>query len=281
MKIGIHLSSYMGSWDESALDYIPHAAHTGYKAVELPLMIPDQYDCKKTKNLLREYEMECTCGTGVNPAEDPSSTDKEIRRKGIERLKKCISIASELEADCLGGVLYSPWGIRKPRGEAAENYKWAAESIAETADYAKRNGVTLSLEILNRYESYFMNTMEEGLDFIKKIGKPNVKLHFDTFHAFIEENDIKQAILKGNNQIFHVHLCDNNRCAPGTGRVDFKEIKDALTTIGYDRYLMVENFILPNTEAGNETCIWRDSKRTVYENAEMAFSYVNKLFSEQ
>lgn len=210
--------------------------------------------------------------------EDPSSTDEEIRVRGIGRLKKCIQIASELKADCLGGVLYAPWGVRRPRAEAVENYKWARDSICIAADYAEKYGITLSLEILNRYESYFMNTVEEGLQFLEKVGRNNVKLHFDTFHAFIEECDIRKAILKGGRQIFHVHLCDNNRSAPGTGRVPFQEIKEALQEIGYHRYLMVENFILPNTEAGNESCIWRENEKDVYQNAEAAYAYAQELF---
>lgn len=281
MKIGIHLSSYTRDWSDDGLGFVRHAAETGYQAVELPLMFPDCYDVGKAKRLLREYHMDCTCGTGVNAAEDPSSADREIRGRGIERLKKCIQIASELNADCLGGVLYAPWGVRKPRAEASENYKWSEESICIAADYAKTCGITLSLEILNRYESYFMNTIEEGLQFLEKVDGNNVKLHFDTFHAYIEECDIRKAILKGGKQIFHIHLCDNNRGAPGTGRVPFQEIKEALLEIGYRRYLMVENFILPNTEAGNESCIWRENGRDVYQNAEAAYAYVEKLFGAE
>ena len=81
--------------------------------------------------------------------------------------------------------------------------------------------------------------------------------------------------------MFHIHLCDNNRGAPGTGRVPFQEIKEALLEIGYCRYLMVENFILPNTEAGNESCIWRENGRDVYQNAEAAYAYVEKLFGAE
>ena len=281
MKIGIHLSSYTKDWSDDGLGFISHAAQTGYQAVELPLMFPECYDVWRAKRLLKEYHMECTCGTGVNAVEDPSSADEEIRGRGTARLKKCIQIAAELGADCLGGVLYTPWGMRKPRAEAVENYKWAEESIRTAADYAKKYGITLSLEILNRYESYFMNTVEEGLQFLEKVSRDNVKLHFDTFHAYIEECDIRGAILKGGKQIFHVHLCDNNRSAPGTGRVPFQEIKEALREIDYHRYLMVENFILPNTEAGNESCIWRENRADVYQNAEAAYAYVKRLFDEE
>lgn len=278
MKLGIHLSSYTADWNDCGFAYIPHAARTGYTAVEFPLMYPEDYDGKKAKELLKEYHLSCTCGTGMNEKEDPSSECEEVRQRGRKRLMRCIDIACELEADCLGGVLYAPWGMKKPRVQAEENYKWAADSLEQAAEYAEKMGVTLSLEILNRYESYFMNTIQEGLAFIRQIGRDNVKLHFDTFHAHIEEADIRQAILLGANNIFHVHLCDNNRCAPGSGSISFQQIKEALEEISYERYLMVENFILPNTEAGNESCIWRGQGKTVYENAEAAYSYLHEIF---
>ncbi len=277
MKLGIHLSSYTADWKDCGFDYIPHAVKTGYQAVEFPLMYPEDYDKKRAKKLLKEYHISCTCGTGMNEREDPSSEQEEVRQQGMKRLMKCIEIAGELEADCLGGVLYAPWGLKKPRTEAAENYKWAMESLSKAADYAEKLGITLSLEILNRYESYFMNTIQEGLAFIRQIGKDNVKLHFDTFHAHIEEADIKRAVLLGGKDIFHVHLCDNNRCAPGTGSIDFQQIKSALDEISYERCLMVENFILPDTEAGNESCIWRSMGKTVYENAEAAYKYLSEI----
>ncbi|MEG1947154.1 MAG: sugar phosphate isomerase/epimerase family protein [Lachnospiraceae bacterium] len=278
MELGIHLSSYTKNWKDCGFGYMEHAARTGYTAVELPLMNPDTYDTAKAKELLKKYHLNCTCGTGVNFMEDPSSTDLEIRKKGKERLKKCIDIAAKLETDCLGGVLYAPWGLKKSRMQAQENYKIAAESMSEIAEYGKQYGITISLEILNRYESYFMNTVAEGQEFLKEIGNQNVKLHFDTFHSYIEETSIKEAIRTGQEDIYHVHLCDNNRCAPGTGAICWKEVKEGLEEIGYNRYVMVENFILPNTEAGMETCIWRESGRTVYENAEIAYCFLSNLF---
>lgn len=278
MKLGIHLSSYTADWNDCGFAYIPHAARVGYEAVELPLMYPEDYDTRQAKKLLKEYHLSCTCGTGMNEGEDPSSENPEIRQKGIRRLMRCIDIASELETDCLGGVLYAPWGLKKPREEAAENYKWAADSLEKGAEYAGKKGITLSLEVLNRYESFFMNTVQEGLDFIRQIGRDNVKLHFDTFHAHIEEADIGQAVLSGGKHIFHVHLCDNNRCAPGSGSISFRRVREALEKISYDRYLMVENFILPNTEAGTESCIWRSAGRNIYENAQAAYSYLKEIF---
>jgi len=277
-KIGIHLSSYTPSWDDNVIPFIGISADIGYEAVEFPLMSPDTFDYQSAAAELKRYGLSCTCGTSVNPLEDPSSTDEEVREAGIARLKKCVDICSYLEADCLGGVLYAPWGQHLHRADTHENKKHAISSIQRVSEYAKEKGIMLSLEILNRYESYFMNTMEEGIAFIHQVNRENVKLHFDTFHAHIEEKSIRTAIMQGKGYIGHVHLCDNNRAAPGSGAIDFMAVKDSLERIGYDRYLMVENFVIPDSDAGKEVCIWRRSAVSSLENARQAFEYVSRCF---
>lgn len=278
MKIGIHLSSYTSQWDDPGLDYVAHAARTGYAGVELPLMHPESYDRQHAKDVLKEYGMQCTCGTGVNTEEDPSSEDPEIRKKGLERLKRCIEICDFLESDCLGGVLCSPWMQLKRRDRAAENYRWAVDSMYQAAEYAKAHGVILAIEVLNRYESYFINTIEEGMQFLNQMQHENLKLHYDSFHANIEEGDLVQAIRNGGTLIGHVHLCDNNRAAPGTGHIDFIKIHKALTEIGYDRWVTVENFVIPYSEVGEGVCVWAQKAQDPYDNAEKAFRYVNGLW---
>lgn len=279
MKLGIHLSSYTEQWNDTGLEYIPHAAKTGYQGVELPLMEPYSYDVGRAKTLLKEYGLSCTCGTGVNVKEDPSSSDSGIRKKGVERLKRCVEICSELESDCLGGVLYTPWMAPKNRKSAGDSYKWAAESLRAAGSYAQEHGVILALEMLNRYEGSLLNKVEEGIHFLELAGEKNVMLHYDTYHAYIEESDPCKAILLGGEKIGHVHLCDNNRGAPGTGNVNWAGVKKALTEIGYTRWAMVENFVVPDCQVGDDVCIWSGTGVDKYTNAEMAFSFVSNLWS--
>ena len=277
MKLGIHLSTFTPGWGDDVLPFIDTAAQIGYDAVEIPLMYPDAFDAAGARQRLREHHLACTCGTGLNPAEDISSLDADIRRKGMERLLRCTQLCEELGSDCLGGVLYAPWGLRTPRTQFAANRAWAVECLRSVADQAAHRGVTLSLEVLNRYESSFVNTIAEGRQLLAEIGCRNVRLHFDTFHAHIEEKNLAQAIRAGGADIFHVHLCDNNRGAPGSGAIDFDAVLDALREIGYTRYLMVENFVVPDCEAGSEVCVWRREFASPQEDAVQAYRYISGL----
>lgn len=280
MKYGIHLSTYTKTWAEDLLPYIGKSKEFGYDGVEFPLMDPDSFRTKEFKEELRRHDLLATCGTGLNPNRDISSLDENLRQKGIEHLKKCINICNDLEADCLGGVIYAPWGTYLSREDAKENIKYSHQNLRLLGEYAKEKGVTLALEMINRYETYFINTVEDGLGHLSEINHPNVKLHFDTFHANIEEKNIKQALIQADNQIHHVHFCENDRGIVGTGSIDWQEVKEGLEAIHYNRWITVENFVMPNCEVGKDTFIWRNIEKDGMRVAKESIQNIKDLLED-
>lgn len=281
MKFGIHLSTYTKTWSEDVFQYIEPSKAYGYDGVEFPLMDPEYFDVKKAKKLLKDYDMQCTCGTGLNSNRDISSLDLVVQSKGVEHLRKCIDICSELETDCLGGVLYAPWGQYMTRHEGKERIESSLMNLAHIGDYAKKKGVVLALEILNRYETYFLNTVEEGKQYLKQINHPNIKLHFDTFHANIEEKSLKDALVNGDKDIYHIHFCENNRGIPGTGHINWQEVKEGLCHIGYDRWITLENFVMPNCEVGKDVFIWRSIDKSGNKVAKEGIKFMKHLMTEE
>jgi sugar phosphate isomerase/epimerase len=96
------------------------------------------------------------------------------------------------------------------------------------------------LEPLNRYESRYLNRVQDCAVAVDAVGQPSAGLLFDFFHASIEEADIVTAIKLAGSRIRHVHLGDNNRLLPGSGNIDWKGGLAALREIGYDGYLNFE-----------------------------------------
>ncbi|SKC89664.1 sugar phosphate isomerase/epimerase family protein [Maledivibacter halophilus] len=280
MKFGIHLSTFTREWSEDLLQYIPVVKEYGYDGVEIPLMSPDELDLIKIKKLLNQYKLQCTCGTGMNPQRDISSANWEIRQNGIEHLKKCINISSELNSDCLAGVLYAPWGQLKMRSKAKDDIKRSLDALNEIGRYADEKGVVLAIEILNRYESYFMNTVREGKEYLKKINNDNIKLHFDTFHSNIEEKNIYQAIVEGGKDIYHIHFCENDRGIPGSGSINWEEVKRGINDIAYDRWIILENFVMPECGVGRDVYIWREIEKSGSNAAEKGIKFMKNLFGE-
>ena len=82
-----------------------------------------------------------------------------------------------------------------------------AAVVAESKDAARDAAEAIALEPLNRFETDFINTCEQGLKMIKAVGSPALKLHLDTFHMNIEEKFSADAIRKAGKHLAHFHAC--------------------------------------------------------------------------
>jgi D-psicose/D-tagatose/L-ribulose 3-epimerase len=80
---------------------------------------------------------------------------------------------------------------------------------------------------------------------------------YDTFHSNIEEKSITKAIHAIRDMVCHVHISENDRSTPGAGNIRWDENFDALKSIGYDNWLVIEAFGLALPELAAATRIWR------------------------
>ena len=147
-------------------------------------------------------------------------------------------------------------------------------------------GVTVNLEIVNRFEHYLINTVDEGLEFCKEIDSPNCKLLLDCFHMNIEEDDIEQSIEKAADHIGYFHVSEPNRKVPNTcAHINWKAIGNALKKTGYDGAVVLEPFYKFGGEQGHNMRMWRDlDKDLSMENrlriAEQGIEYIKTQFEE-
>ncbi len=118
--------------------------------------------------------------------------------------------------------------------------------------------VTLAIEPLNRYETYFLNTAKDAVRLCREIGHPRVGILFDTYHANIEEKDIASAIRETGPYLRHFHSCENDRGIPGTGHIDWPRVFGALRDANYDAWLTIESFGFSLGALSAAASIWRD-----------------------
>lgn len=280
MKFGIHLSTMVHAWGDDHFAPMERLKVMGYDGVEFPLMDPENLDLVRAKKELKRLNLLATCGTGLLPHADITSKDPVVYKAGVDRLQRCLEIAHELESDLLGGVLYAPWGVTRPRMEIIEEKKRSRETLCQLAEKAKVYGVRMGLEMINRYETSYLNHTEDAAEWMAAINNPMIGIHYDTFHANIEESNQKEAILSLGDHLFHVHFCENNRGIPGTGQVDFSSVVEGLKEIGYDRWLTLENFALADCEIGNDCAIWKSKTQDPYQAAEQGLQYAKRIWEE-
>jgi sugar phosphate isomerase/epimerase len=223
-------------------DAFRQAAGFGCQGVEIHMRQAEDVDVKLVKRLMADYGLGVpTLGTGMAAGDGLSFThaDAEVRARTVRRVRGHIDFAAEVGSAVTIGSLSGKLGERR------DGRSKALESLAEVCVLARRAGVTVLLEPLNRYECDYLNTLADGMRAATEIGAPNLKLLADTFHMNIEEADIAASLKAAGSLVGHVHLADTNRQAPGHGHLDVAAVLKTLDEIGYQGYLSFEVLPLP------------------------------------
>jgi D-psicose/D-tagatose/L-ribulose 3-epimerase len=257
MKFGINTLLWCGNFSTKELPLFKRAAQMGFDGVEVAVFAPELLDSKAARAVLRDYNLDVAYCTVAMKDANPVSDDPKVRVKALDSLKRHIEKCAEIGGRVICGPLYAPVGHLVGRGRTPAEWRNAVGVLRQAARFAQQHDVTLALEPLNRFETYFLNTAEDTVRFCKEVGEPNVAYHFDTFHANVEEKDLAAAIRKAGRYVRHVHTCENDRGVPGTGHVDWKGVFAALKAIGYDGWLVIESFVPAIKEIAAAAAIWR------------------------
>jgi len=259
VKYAIHSLLWTERFDIEPGPFVKKAKALGFDGIEI-YVSPQQlksYGKERIKKALENSKMECIGSTGLSMDTDIISPDEATRRRGIDYLKNSARLFSELGAELVAGVLYAAWGKIIGRGRTEEEWAYSVESLKEASRAVKGYGVTLGLEPLNRFETYFLNTAADAVKLVKAIGEPNVKVHLDTFHMNIEEKNYYDPIVNTGKLLCHMHCCENDRGVAGTGSVNWNEVFKGLADIRYDKWITLESFTPEIKSVAASTAVWR------------------------
>lgn len=224
------------------------ASRLGYDGVEIHIGHPGDIDRQGTRELCRRTGLGVpTIGTGMAAGKEGLSfTDAEaaVRARAVERILLHIELAAYLNSGVTIGLIYGRLG--QPVEQRGSREQAALECLKACCQAAEQKGVTLFLESINRYETDCLNTLEEAVQRIERIGSPSLKLLADTFHMNIEEVDLAASLRRCRQHLGHVHLADSNREAPGHGHLDVGGVLRVLSDIGFEGYVSLE--VLPRPD---------------------------------
>ncbi|MEL6964312.1 MAG: sugar phosphate isomerase/epimerase [Pseudomonadota bacterium] len=258
MKTGFNLLLWTTHVTEAEFPVIEALKTCGYDGVEIPLFEGDVNHFKRIGKILSDLGLGATAVTVMpDEARNCISADPKCRAGGLDHLRWALDCTAALNADLLAGPFHQPLGLFTGSGPTEDELAWGADVHRQAADLAAERGLQLSIEPLNRFECYFLNTVEDAAAYVRRVDRPNFGLLYDTFHANIEEKDPLGCISTAIQQINHVHISENDRGTPGKGHVDWSGTFDALQSSGYDGWLTIEAFgqALPDLAAA--TRVWR------------------------
>ena len=262
MKFGIYYSYWEQEWSADCLRYVEKVAKLGFDVIEIAAHHLNSYSpahIAEVARSARDNGIAITSGSRSVPSEEPGFCRSSDQKSGPGVLRRDTANLAKLDIHVIGGALHSYWPIdySKPVDKAGDRAR-GVEGISSLADFAADLGVDLCLEVLNRFENHVLNTVDEGVAFVREVGKPNVKVMLDTFHMNIEEDSFGTAIRTAGPLLGHFHTGENNRRVPGKGRLPWHEIGTALREIGYSGAVVMEPFVKMGGGVGRDIKVWRD-----------------------
>ncbi len=270
-KIGLHIGYFWGTskaHDIFSMLELTHAA--GLEVMELNpawLLRLSDAECHELLRRAREHGMTLTLNGGLDPTNDISSDSEEIREAGVRYCIQVLDRMYALEMAVWSGLNYSAWlRVPEPYADIPEEKERARElsirSLKKIMRAAEANGVDYCFEVVNRYEQFLFNTAKEAVAFAEEIASPRAKVHLDTFHMNIEEDNMFSAIAYAgeSGRLGHFHAGESNRRIPGVGEshMNWDMIAKALNSAAYKGAVVMEPFVLTAAHNAKRTRVWRD-----------------------
>jgi D-psicose/D-tagatose/L-ribulose 3-epimerase len=258
MKLGVNTFIWTSEFTPDHLDLLPRIKAAGFDGVELPVAQPAAFRTTDVRRALEANGLECTVCSVILQEFNLVGADADLRRRTQQHVRDVVKVAADLGATLVDGPLYSPVGYLPGRRRTDDEWGWAVEGYQAVGPALDANGITLAIEPLNRFETYFLNTAADATALCEAVGHDRVGVAFDTFHASIEEKNVAEACRRVGRHLKHVQISENDRGTPGSGHVDWDALFDVLTGLKYDAWLTIESFG-PNLGAfSSAVCIWRD-----------------------
>jgi len=277
MKFGMNMLLWTGDVTDAHFPILAKIKQWGFDAAEIALFNTSAEQVKRTRRELDSLGLACTTGHIATAETNPISEDASIRSAALNSLKRTIDYTVDLGGSLVMGPFHSALGRMVGRGRTDQEWGWCKEYLRAASEHAGQAGVKLSVEPLNRFECYFLNTNADANRIVAEVDHPALGYLYDSFHSNIEERDIYTGITENAVGINHIHISENHRGVPGQGHVHWADTFRGIKAIGYDGYLTIEAFGRALPELAAATCIWRDLFDSEEQVATEGLAFIKKM----
>jgi D-psicose/D-tagatose/L-ribulose 3-epimerase len=231
----------------------------GYDFIEISLYDLAAFDAEMTRRALKEFDLDATCSIALKFETDISSDDPAVVQRGERYLMDAVKATHDIGSKYLVGITYSALG-KYTAETTPQGRQNCVEVLKRVGQRSRELGVTLGVEVVNRYETNVLNTAKQALDLIGEIGDDDIVVHLDTYHMNIEEGDLARPIYLCGDRLGYVHIGDSHRGYLGSGTIQFEPLFRALADNGYGGPVAFESFssaVIEKTQAA-ALAVWRD-----------------------
>ena len=209
------------------------AARIGLKGIDL--VRPEEY------GVVQRHGLVPSMTSGAPPNTIPIGLNRlENHDRVLESLKNDITLAAAAKVPNV--ITFSGNRGGMPDGEGLQN---CAIALNKIKSYAEEKNVTVNLELLNskvNHKDYMADHSAWGVELMKRVNSPNVKLLYDIYHMQIMEGDLIRTIRENIGFIGHFHTGGN----PGrhelddTQEVTWHAVANAIADTGFTGFLSHE-----------------------------------------
>ena len=259
----------------------PKVKQMGFDLIEFGIESTSDLDYGRAATIARDNGLGVSVCAAMGPDRDLIHSDGSIRDNGMSYVRHCIDAAKTVGAANVVGPLYSAVGRtwQSTDEERKKDTDLLVEQLKKLSAYAGDQGVTLCVEPLNRFETSFMNLSQQAIEVVDRVGHPGCGILLDTFHMNIEERSVGDAIRAAGKRLKHLHGCENDRGAPGSGHVPWTDVRDALKDLKYDGPVVIESFTSKVKTIARAAAIWRSFSPTQDALAADGLKFLRKLLA--
>ena len=259
----------------------PKVKKMGFDLFEFGIEGTSDLDYSEAAKVAKDNGLAVSVCAAMGPDRDLIHADETVRSNGMDYVRHCIDAARTLGATNVVGPLYSAVGRtwQSTEDERKRDTDLLVNQLKALSSHAGDSGVTLCVEPLNRFETSFMNLAQQAIDVVDRVEHPACGILLDTFHMNIEERSVGDALRAAGSRLKHVHGCENDRGAPGSGHVPWNEVRDALKDINYDGPVVIESFTSKVKTIARAAAIWRSFSPTQDALAEDGLRFLRQLLA--
>lgn len=222
--------------------YFAPLKELGYDYVEVPLkMLAELSDAElqQVRRMLHDSGLPCRTCNDFMPVHYQIVGSELTPRKTIEEyFKRAFYLIGQEGMGAEIAVFGSPWSRSCPDGfDRDVAWRQIADFLAETAEIASKQGVTVVIEAINSTETNMLNRFSDAVKMVREVKHPSLMAHCDYYHIVMEDDD-PLTVLDGGEFIRHTHAAEKNRAyltmADAESPRLLKYAEALRKTVGYD-----------------------------------------------
>jgi D-psicose/D-tagatose/L-ribulose 3-epimerase len=187
----------------------------GYDGIEFmpdPLHVPDPREVDKALKAAGALMPVVNTGRMFAQGMALLHADALVRKDSSEAFKRILDFAGHFKARVGLGAAR---GAGIPGANREEMDRMAEDVFRELAAHAEKVQAVIMLEPADPGVTSYINTMDEAMAWVERIGSPAFSVMLDTYQLAESEPSLEHGIRAARGQARHIHLYDPSRWPPG------------------------------------------------------------------